>query len=344
MWARACSIWAATHHWLNLTEGERCEGVSLLKGWAQSVDFSSVLESDLDLAAALGGLCALGQADWASEFVRSPTFVRACPESNLSYLAVIVGLLDAGLIEKAVDLVRDAGSRIPESDAKAIAYKYATEKGINMPRIVGQCTVGLPAAMTIAAAAHSDCLTRLVRTHDKESFSFISPDLGAVLEFDAADPTSRSGRRGRQLFFGIIGSVLTATLASIGLGLWQNPGRFDWTNWVYVPATFLMGVVFLWRGKAGFLGCVMGGCIGVGGAMAGAAVSVNAAHTAAHGLLAATYLGTGVVLWRSSSLRGFVSHRREIATLAQSGSARSGDLLPKNGSVDNETNLGTAGY
>lgn len=323
-WARASSIWAATHHWLNLSEREQSTGASLLKHWLQKLDLTDESDVDLDIAAALGSLCALGESAWAADFVLSSKSADSCPRGGLSYLAVIVGLLDAGSAQRATAVARRMGRYIPDGDAKELMYEYAAEKRVSLPRSSGPGNVALSQAMTVAAAAHSGGFTRLARKRDKDAFSFISPDLEAKLEFDASDPGTRVGLRGQRLFFGAIGAVLTATIASIALGRWSNPARADWFEWVLLPMGFLVGFALLWRGRQGVLNVLIGGCIGSGIAGLWGVVSTPTLSPLPKGLLAAAYLGAGLVLWRSSSLRGFLVHRKEMATLARSGLARTG--------------------
>ena len=50
------------------------------------------------------------------------------------------------------------------------------------------------------------------------------------------------------MFVGVVAAVLVTTAATIGFGLWRNPARLDWFNWVGFPLAASVLAVFAYRG------------------------------------------------------------------------------------------------
>ncbi len=142
-WARACCIHAAVVHWKNLGKVEY--GVEKIHNWLKKFlknkrifltnkgnnEFHDV-ETDLDVAVALGGLCHLGSDDKAIEVLNGEDFKRSFPNSTAADLTVIIFLIGQRKIAEASNLINAHFPRISNNSARFLAEEYIESKQINI--------------------------------------------------------------------------------------------------------------------------------------------------------------------------------------------------------------------
>jgi hypothetical protein len=174
-WARACCIHAAATHWKKLNDKD--VGAEKIKSWIMThliQQHNSEIEVDLDMSAALGALCNLGNHVEAIKIINSVEFNNYIKVSTSSDLTVIIFLIGIGKIDEAKNLVEKVFSRISQSAARTICEQFFIKKGINYNGTRSNVIVThLSMSLSIAMASNNQEFFNHVRTADSESRSYI---------------------------------------------------------------------------------------------------------------------------------------------------------------------------
>ena len=147
-WARGASIWAAVEHWRQLGDVDRQLGINHLRSWvaraigllrkksapkkpawlavltstSQETSNDDLMPHELDLGAALAGLCKLGAEEEAIGYCRECADLGA--ESGLAVLGVAVSLADLGCQQTAIEFLRERNWPIHDGISWGLVEAY----------------------------------------------------------------------------------------------------------------------------------------------------------------------------------------------------------------------------
>jgi hypothetical protein len=186
-WGRGASIRAAVHHWKET--GRTDIGISHVNRWLDHYlsrpdrphhdPFSGEDEDDvavdLDIAAAAGGLCALGQPEAALDRLETAWTVRQREHSRctIAHHAVLIGLADANRKDLLFRSLDQFWKDIPDEPHKLYVQIYLQSKGILVPEPSPVEIEESPFAATVARAAHSEPFWLFIRARQPGAQAYL---------------------------------------------------------------------------------------------------------------------------------------------------------------------------
>jgi hypothetical protein len=175
-WGRGASIRAAVHHWIETGRNEI--GVKRLEEWFEIYcsspevpfhdpfgdDDETDIAVDLDIAAATGGLCALGEPEMALSKLEVAWALRQRKHSHctIAHHTILVGLIDSKRPELIGNVLLRFWGEMPESDHKSLVHAYLVTRNVQFDCPFPDAPGVSPYVGTVARAAHNETFRRFV--------------------------------------------------------------------------------------------------------------------------------------------------------------------------------------